>query len=198
MFPLVIRFLAFVVLTVSARAGEMRPALVGNGSHALINLINTQRLMNKSPHDAVVFFSCAVSGNGATDSGYTYRGTAGSKALAEAVENALPRSRFIPALYNGKSVSVWFSGTAMFFVTDGKPHLRIYANQNTDDIASGKDFIAPQVILGTDNWEGAKALLEKARVSARNGAVEMQIDVGANGANNGMKLLSEDPPGYNF
>lgn len=86
----------------------------------------------------------------------------------------------------------------MLFVTEGKPHLRLYANQNPDALASGKDFIAPQLIVGTENWEGAKPALERARTTLTNGAVELEIDVSGDGANRGMKLISEDPPGYNF
>jgi hypothetical protein len=54
------------------------------------------------------------------------------------------------------------------------------------------------LILGTEDWEAAKQLLERARVSVHNGVVEMEISVDENGRNKGMKVISEDPAGYNF
>jgi hypothetical protein len=197
-------FLPLVSLTflpafsVSAADAGMRPALIGNGPQALVNQIDTKKLIARGSKDAAIYFSCAVSAKGGASAVITYRGTSDSKALAQAVKAAMPHSRFIPALYNGKPVDVWFSGMVFFFIMDGKPKLRVYAHQDQDDIAKGVDFVAPQLILGTENWKIAKTELEAARLARQNGAVELEISVDAEGKNQGMKVISEDPPNFNF
>ena len=39
-----------------------------------------------------------------------------------------------------------FFGTLTFSVMDGKPHLRIFANQELSELQKETDFIAPQAI----------------------------------------------------
>jgi hypothetical protein len=128
----------------------------------------------------------------------TYRVTPESNALEKEVISALNRCRFIPAIYDGKPTRVLFLGTVLLFVTDGKPHLRIYANQNRDDIAKGNDFIAPQMILPSQKVTLAKNELLKAAIYRQKGVVELAITVDANGNQKDVKLLSEDPVDFNF
>ncbi|MGA9287406.1 MAG: hypothetical protein WBV93_03560 [Anaerobacillus sp.] len=182
---------------VSAEQNSWRPALVGSSPRSLVNQIDTNKLAAKGQGDAVVMFECYVGKSGLAEDGLTYRGTPNSKRLAEAVEAALKRSFFIPALHNQKPISVYFTGAVMFFMVNGKPQLRVYANQNADDLAHGKDFIAPQMIAGTDDWDSAKQDLEKARVYQRSGAAELAISVDVDGNVQDMKVVSEDPPDFN-
>jgi hypothetical protein len=147
-----IAFLSIVGFAeLEAAEPRLRPALIGNGPKALINLIDTKKLMEKGQGNGLLSFQCFVSSTGLLANAVTFRATPGSEALDSEVNSALWRCRFIPAIYNGKYVEVVFIGTALFVVADGKPHLRIYANQNRDDIAKGNDFIAPQLIVGTTN-----------------------------------------------
>ena len=90
--------------------------------------------MEKGQGNAALSFHCNVATWGGALNPVTYRGTPGSNALDNEVVSALKRCRFMPAIYNGKPPQVLFLGTVLFFVTDDKPHLRIYANQNRDDI----------------------------------------------------------------
>jgi hypothetical protein len=81
----------------------------------------------------------------------------------------------------------------------GKPHLRIYANQNHDDIVNGNDFIAPQLIPATRKKISLiQDELGKARIHRKQGVVELSTTVDANGNQKQIRVLSEDPPGFNF
>src|SRR2546425_7790117 len=59
----------------------LRPALIGNGAKALINLIDTKKLMEKGQVNAALSFQCFVNSAGGPVNAVTYRGTAESKAL---------------------------------------------------------------------------------------------------------------------
>jgi hypothetical protein len=186
------------VVDLQAAEPRFRPALIGNGPKALINLINTKRLMEKGQHDGLLMFSCRVNSTGKVQYYFIYRETPGAKLLKEEVGYALPDCRFIPAIYDGERADVWFEGTVVLFVIDGQPHLRIYANQNHDDIAKGNDFIAPQVLLSSLAREvgGFDSIMAKARVYGQKGAIELSVTVDAMGNQKGMKVILEDPPGF--
>ncbi len=201
MFPGILRllFATFALASVAAaQSTPFRPALVGNGPKSLVNQIDVKKLAAKGQGNAAVMFECYIGHSGKAEDGRTYRGTPDSKHLVRAVEEALQRSYFIPAAFKGKPVSVYFAGAVMFYVIDGKPQLHVYANQSPEDLKQGKDFIAPQLISGTDNWDAAKPELEKARLHQKNGAAVLAISVDASGKVTNMKVASEDPPNYNF
>jgi hypothetical protein len=116
-----ISLLSIVDLAYSQAAEpQLRPALVGNGPDALVNLIDTKKMLVKGQGDAALFFSCYVSASGRLVDAVTYARTPESNALDRAVISGIERCRFIPAVYNGKRV--------IFFVKDGTPHLRVFAN----------------------------------------------------------------------
>ena len=130
---------------------RFRPALIGNGPKALVNVIDTKKLFEKGQRDGLLMFNCGVNrwGEPGGRNYIIYHETPGSNLLKEEVGHSLRRYRFIPAIYNGERTDVLFTGTVIFFMTDGKPHLRIYANQNHDDIEKENDFIAPQLLMNT-------------------------------------------------
>jgi hypothetical protein len=178
---------------------RVRPALIGNGPKALINLIDTKKLMQKRAGQGLLNFQCIVSTSGQPINPVTYRATPGSEALEKEVMSALWRCRFIPAIYDGKLTEVLFLGTVLFLVADGRPHLRIYANQNPDDIVKGNDFIAPQLILETRKKISlVQDELGKARIYHQRGVVELSTTVDALGNQKQTRIHSEDPPGFNF
>jgi len=178
---------------------RVRPALVGNDPKALINLIDTKKLMEKGQGNGLLNFQCHVGPSGEPINPVTFRATPGSEALEREVISALWRCRFIPAIDNGKPVTVVLIGTVVFVVADGKRHLRVYMNQNRDDIAKGNDFIAPQLIPATINKVPLNDELAKGRIyRLKGGIVELAITVDANGNQKQIRVVSEDPPGFNF
>jgi hypothetical protein len=189
-----------IVDVVSSQTTEpqFRPALIGNGPKALVNVINTKRLVEKGQRDGLLMFKCDVGHLGGVGNCIIYGETPGSKLLKEEVGHAIKGCRFIPAIFNGKRTDVLFAGTVVFFVNDSKPHLRIYANQSHDDIKKGSDFIAPQVIASTPDWLESRfdLVAQKARVYQQNGAIQLSITVDANGNQRDLKVISEDPPGF--
>ena len=192
-------FLSIVNFTWSQDAEtQFRPALVGNGPKALVNVVNTKRLVEKGQRDGLLMFTCHVSRWGTVGTFIVYRETPGSKLLKEEVEHAIKVCRFIPAISSGERTNVLFAGTVVFSVTDGNPHLRIYANQNNDDIQKGNDFVAPQVITSTPDWQVARSELQKAKAYRQSGAVELSGTVDTNGNLKDLKVISEDPPGFGF
>ncbi len=200
--PLAVSLIALlsIVDLVELQAAEprFRPALIGNGPTALIDLIDTKKLMEKGQRDGLLMFKCDVSRLGKAGNYMAYAETPGSKVLKEETGLAVWKSRFIPAIYNGERTDVIFAGTVVFVVKDGKPHLRIYANQSRQDIERGNDFIAPQVVANSPDWVGSRFNLvaQKARVYQQNGAVKLSITVDANGNQRNLKVISEDPPGF--
>jgi hypothetical protein len=191
---------AFPAVTELANA-QLRPALIGSGPHAAINLVNTQKLMERGQKDALVMFNRVVLtgpiGN-AVPTKITYA-TAESQLLQDALVRALNAADFIPALVDGKSTQVTFYGTATFTIKDGKPHLRIFANQEPDEIAAGHDFVAPQPIATAGKWRDTwEKELNAARVLHKIGTVILSVSIDAAGKPTDVKIVSEKPTGLNW
>jgi hypothetical protein len=182
-------------------AQQFRPALIGSGPGAAINLVNTKKLMDGGQKDAVVMFSRFVLTTnfghvGATEITYA---SADSQLFQDEVVRALNVSNFSPALVDGQRTAVTFYGTATFAIKDGKPHLRIFANQELDEIAAGHDFIAPQPIAEGPKWrETAANLLNVAIAKHIKGAAIVSVSVDTAGKPSNVKIISENPAGLNF
>jgi hypothetical protein len=183
-----------------AAEAQVRPALIGDGPEALINLIDTKELVEKGQRDGLVMFKCYVDRSGKVSTYNVYRETPGSKLLKEELRTAIAASRFIPAVYNGKRIDVALVGTVVLFVTDGKPQLHIYMNQNHEDVSKGNDFIAPQLLINSvdQTRSGNDLAAQKARVYGQNGWIELSITVDANGNQKDLQVVLEDPPGFGF
>lgn len=189
-----------LLLIVDLQAAEprFRPALIGNGSNALINLIDTKRLVEKGQRDGLLMFTCLVRRDGRVTYYFTYRTTPGSKLLKEEVGTALLRSHFIPAIYNGEHTEVFVIGTVVLLMADGKPHLRIYMNVNHDDVAKGNDFIAPQLVANSPDYSAGRynPADYKAAVNGQNAWVVLSATADANGNQRDLKVSAEEPPGF--
>lgn len=177
---------------------RFRPALIGNNPKALINAIDTKRLVEKGQGDGLVMFTCYVASSGNVRGCFTYRETPGSKLLKKAVEDVFWSCRCIPAIYDGKQTDVLMVCTVILMVRDGIPHLRIYLNQNHDDLVNGNDFIAPQPVAESADWTGWQYNLAayKAVINGKNGWIEMAVQVDRNGNLKDFRVIFEDPPGF--
>lgn len=119
---------------------EFQPALIANTKRSLINVIDVQSLLKRGQGNATVMFSCLVSQLGVSFDGFYFRGTPGSEKRGMEVARRCHLAEFTPAVYKHNVVDVWINGTATFVVIDGKPHLRIYLNQEKDDLLKAAIF----------------------------------------------------------
>ena len=89
-------------------------------------------------------FSCLVAPTGQVVTSGAYRGTRGSELLEQELLKRLATAKFIPAIHNHQPVIAVFYGTVKFAVANGKPRLRIFANQQVTEVDKETDYIDPQ------------------------------------------------------
>ena len=177
---------------------ELRPALVGTGPNSLINTIDTSDLIKKGQKDAAVMFTCLVAPTGDIARSGTYRGTKGSELLDKEVLKRLANAKFIPAIHNHQPVLAVFYGTVTLAVVNGKPRLRVFANQQLDELKKESDFIDPQPYVGEDSGFTGVHYPETGSAVAVTGVVELALNVDAMGNLQSMQVVSEDPPLLGF
>src|SRR5206468_9303228 len=177
---------------------EFRPALVGSGPNALINTIDTADLIKKGQKDAAVMFTGLVAPTGEVARAGAYRGTKGSELLEKEVLKRLAAAKFIPAIHNHQPVLTVFYGTVKFAVVNGKPRLRIFANQQLQEVDKETDFIDPQPFIGQDSKFTGLHNPETGSAVAVTGAVDLALTVDAKGDLKNIQVLSEEPPLLGF
>jgi hypothetical protein len=196
-------FVLFFLVAVAVRDGiaeslpEYRPALLGNHKRSLINLIDTEGLMKRGQKDAILMFECGITEQGYGASSRTYRESPGAELLQKEVLGRLDQAQFEPAIYRHSPVAVYVHGTVMFLVKDGKPHLRIFLNQNDDDLKSGRDFIEPQFAFVPNNTK-FKGIYYPPQAPGHAGVASLKLDVDATGQVHAARVVYEYPAGMNF
>jgi hypothetical protein len=175
-----------------------RPVLLGSGPDALINRIDTRDLIAKGQKDAAIMFACRVNKKGEATWTGTYRGTPDSKLLEQELQQRLAEARFIPAIYHRLPVEALYYGTVTFVVLDGKSRLRIFANQETEELKKESDFVGPQPFFGNDSkFTGFHYPIERTPVLV-NGFVSLALKIDVAGNIQEMKVLTEEPPFLGF
>jgi hypothetical protein len=177
---------------------EFRPALIGTAPNALINTIDTAELIKKGEKDAAVMFSCLVAPTGQIVRSGAYRGTPGSELLEQELLKRLATAKFIPAIHNHQPVIAVFYGTVKFAVVNGKPRLRIFANQQLAELDKETDFIDPQPFVGQDSKFTGVHYPETGSTVAVTGVVDLALKVDTKGNLKDLQLLSEEPPLLGF
>jgi TonB family protein len=177
---------------------ELRPALLGPGPDSLINKIDTADLIKKGQKDAAVMFSCLVAPTGDVVRSATYRGTRGSELLEQEVLKRLVKAKFIPAIHNHQPVIAVFYGTATFAVVNGKPRLRIFSNQQLEEVKKENDFIDPQPYVGPGSKFTGVHYPDTGTTVRLTGVVELALEVDAAGNLKNMKVVTEEPPYLGF
>lgn len=176
---------------------EFRPALLGHGPRSLVNLINIESLLKRGQGDATVMFSCYVSPLGDGHSMQVYRASANSELLQKEVLGRCQQTDFEPAVYHHNRLWVMLSGTIVFFVTNGKPHLRVFLNQEEQDLKHGNDFIAPQLAFAGGNSE-FRNVYWPAGAPGHDGGAAVTMDITDEGKVVSVKVAWEYPPGLGF
>jgi hypothetical protein len=184
--------------TPSSQLPKYRPALLGTGPTSVINRIDTAGLIKNGQKDASLSFCCSVRSNGEIMNTWTYRGTPESKLLERELVRCLDRASFIPAVYEQHAVNVLFFGTVTFKVVNGKPRLRIFANQETEELKKESDFIGPQPFVGVGSKFEGLHYPDDSLTSALSGIVELALKVDAAGNLQDLRVVSEDPPLVGF
>ena len=186
----------------TAKLPMYRPVLLGTGPDALINRIDTAGLIKQGQKDAAIMFSCSVKKDGAVLSVSTYRGTPDSKLLEQEVLKKLSLAanpKFIPGIYNHIPVDAIYYGTVMFAIVNDKPRLRIFSNQEREELRKESDFISPQPFWGGDSkFNGFRYPSSETAPVMVNGSAELALKVDATGNLQDLKLLSEQPPFLGF
>lgn len=189
-------FIAFTADLSAETLPQIRPALIGSGPGSLVNLIDTQKLFEQGQRDAWVMFEVGVAPDGIVYGSDFYTSSPDSRLLKNEVRRRLRQTRLIPAVYNHKRTSAWFAGTVLFVVKDGRPHLRIYAHQDLDEIKRGTDFVAPQLIRVPNKYITDYPKPPTAAVGDyAAGVVKLRHSVDANGKTTDVQVISE-PAGY--
>ena len=143
-------------------------------------------------------FSCLVAPTGNIVRSGAYRGTRGSELLEQELLKRLANERFIPAIHKHQPVIAIFYGTVRFAVVNGKPRLRIFANQQLDQLDKESDFIDPQPYVGQDSKFTGLHYPDTGSNVAVTGVVELALNVDASGNLQSMQVLSEEPPLLGF
>ncbi|HJY53617.1 MAG TPA: energy transducer TonB [Candidatus Udaeobacter sp.] len=177
---------------------EFRPALIGSAPNSLINTIDAADLIKKGQKEAAVMFSCLVAPTGEIVRSGAYRGTRGSELLEQELLKRLATAKFIPAIHNHQPVIAVFYGTLKFAVVNGKPRLRIFANQQLEELDEETDYIDPQPYVGQDSKFSGLHYPETGSTVALTGGVELALKIDARGNLTDMQVLSEEPPLLGF
>ena len=177
---------------------QYRPALLGSGPLSLINLIDTKELVRKGQKDASLMFGCAVMNNGEVVNSWVYRASEGSRELEGEVLKYLGTAVFVPAIHNHQLVHAIFYGTVSFKIVDGKPRLRIFANQEAEELKKESDFVGPQPFIGRDSDFDGFNYPRNPITGTLSGLVELAMKIDAAGNVKEMRLVSEYPPLVGF
>jgi hypothetical protein len=102
--------------------------------------------MDRGVKHGALFFYAIVAPNGFPVYSKVWGMTKETKPLRDELRERLAEARFVPAVYNHRNVYAAFYGALAFSAMDGKPHLRIFANQELSELQKESDFVAPQRI----------------------------------------------------
>jgi hypothetical protein len=177
---------------------EFRPALIGTAPTSLINTIDTADLIKKGQKEAAVMFSCLVAPTGDVVRSGAYRGTRASELLEQELLKRLANEKFVPAIHNHQPVIAIFYGTVKFAVVNGKPRLRIFANQQLEEVDKETDFIDPQPYVGQDSKFTGIHYPDTGSTVQVTGVAELAVNVDAQGNMKSMHVVSEEPPLLGF
>ena len=192
-------FLGLIPTAVKAEeAADMRPALIGSGPNSFINRVNTNALIKKGQGNAAILFYCTVGSDGSPGIFQAYSGTPDSEKLRQELRNCFRSSKFIPAVYRHQRLPALMFGTATFMNINGKPRLRIFANQETDDLKKESDFISPQPIFPRGHTYHSVPDPSTWWSSDVPGMVELSLVIDATGKLNDIHLVKEAPTGKRY
>lgn len=175
---------------------QFRPAVLRTGPDSLVNRIDVKGLLAKGQKDGAVKFAASVLPDGNPGEVWTYHAMPGSELLEQEVLARLKEAKFTPPIYEHQPVKVILSGTVVFDADDA-PHLRVFLNQDPEEIKVASDFIAPQPVIGANSdFEGLNA--PATLPVPIEGVVDIELQIDAKGNLLKANLVREDPPLLGF
>jgi hypothetical protein len=181
-----------------AQLPQYRPALLGLGPTSVINRIDTAGLIRDGQKDASLYFRCSVSKTGEILDTWTYSQSPDATKLERELVRCLDQAVFVPAIYDHEPVNVFFFGAITFKVVDGKPRLRIFANQEKDELSKESDFVGPQPFVGQGSKFEGLHYPNDTVTSELSGMVELGLKIDATGKLLDIRVVSEYPPLVGF
>ena len=118
-------------------------------------------------------------------------------ALEQELQKHLDSALLIPAIHDHKTVDAVYYGTATFGVVNGRPRLRIFSNQQEDELAAERDFISPQPYFGGDSKFLGFHYPKKANGKV-SGLAELALEVDQDGNVKNMSVAYEYPSDNGF
>jgi len=182
----------------AAQLPQYRPALLGTGPKSVINRMDTAGLIRDGQKDGSLFFCCSVGKDGTIADTWTYRQSPDSKLLERELVRCLDTAVFVPAVYDHEAVYVLFFGTVTFKVVNGKPRLRIFANQEAEELKKESDFVGPQPFVGRGSKFEGLHYPNDTVTSELTAIVELGMKVDPTGALKELRIVSEYPPLVGF
>lgn len=176
---------------------QFRPAVLGTGADSLINRMDGQVLLQEGQKDGAVMFASVVNKTGLAVQSRTYRRTPGAEALERELRKRLEGAKFTPAIYNYQPVDTVLSGTVIFAIVEQKPRVRIFLNQDPNELKQAKDFIAPQPVFGADSKFSGLDYPEGVSVPVT-AVVDLGLNVDASGTLRDLRVIAEEPPLLGF
>jgi hypothetical protein len=182
----------------SKQLPQYRPAVLTLGPNSVINRMDAAGLIRDGQKDGSLFFRCSVSKTGEIMGSWTYKQSPDSTHLERELIRCLDQALFIPAVYDHEPVNAFFFGAVTFKVVDGRPRLRIFANQEAEELKKESDFIGPQPFVGRGSKFEGLHYPNDAVTSQLTGLVELAMKVDATGKLQDLKIVSEYTPLVGF
>jgi hypothetical protein len=177
---------------------QFRPVLLGLGPSSLINRMDGAGLVRDGQYDASLYFRCAVGPTGDILNTAVYHQSDDSTLLERELMRCLDQATFVPAVYEHQPVAAFFFGAVDFKVINRKPRLRIFANQEPEELKKESDFIGPQMFIGPGSQFHGLHYPPESLTAALTGLVELGLKIDATGKLKDLKVVSEYPPLLHF
>ena len=177
---------------------QFRPVVLGLGPNSLINRMDAAGLIRDGQYDASLYFRCAVGPTGDVLNTAVYHQSPDSTLLERELMRCLNEAVFVPGVYEHQPVAAFFFGAVDFKVINRKPRLRIFANQEPEELKKESDFIGPQMFIGPGSQFHGLHYPPNSATASLTGLVELGLKIDATGKLKELKVVSEYPPLLNF
>jgi TonB-like protein len=177
-------------------AASTQPAMVGGGGDSLAAHLHYPKKAKEKHTQAAVPFYCEIKADGKPDHISTID-LKGKREFTDAVDHALRKCHFQPAMIDGKPVPVMIGGTVIFMFQGNVPAIVVsLSSADKEKTAKMGNYIQPQMI-GSDAEFRRKILKNRFDIFFEAGerpSAEVVAHVDAQGNMTGTKLLAEAPP----